>query len=148
MRLVASPYVERPLDCFVQSADDGAWVVLVFEYGRHGDVQAYLQAHACVSAQLLVVQLMLALRDVHRAGLVHCDVKPENVIMHTESCFRLTDFDEEALGGVEVGTRGFMAPEVAEGLPFDERANLYSAGATLCRAPSARRRSASRFGRR
>jgi predicted Ser/Thr protein kinase len=84
----------------------------------------------------------LALVASEAAGIVHRDVKPENVIVTGSGAVYLTDFGlaRAAGAGVEgltsvsdtiVGTPNYMAPEQAIGAPVDHRADLYALGATL-----------------
>jgi hypothetical protein len=85
-----------------------------------------------------------ALAHAHERGVVHRDVKPQNVIVPIPARGRrgvakLTDFgvahlvgeDPLTMAGDVVGTLAYMAPEQAEGRPVDERCDLYSLGVVL-----------------
>ena len=102
-----------------------------------------------------VIRVGLALADAlahaHERGVIHRDVKPQNVIVpdHAGSrrgAAKLTDFGVAHLGGEEaltltgdvVGTLAYMAPEQAAGRPADERADLYALALVLYEALAGR----------
>jgi len=77
-----------------------------------------------------------ALGHAHSQGLVHCDVKPDNILLESGSGRVLvTDFGIAAAAGAAsesgvAGTPEFMSPEQALGQPMDARSDLYALGAT------------------
>lgn len=97
---------------------------------REGDVP---DVHA------LAHDLLAALDHIHRAGIVHRDVKPANVLVPDEGRVRLTDFGialgDDTTGltrtGVVVGTARYLAPEVAGGAPATPQSDLYALGVLL-----------------
>jgi len=81
----------------------------------------------------LIKQVAAALDAAHAAGVVHCDVKPANVIVDREGLAKLTDFgiaraardrDEQEL----LGTARYIAPERVEGGPVTARTDVYGLG--------------------
>ncbi|MFJ9380082.1 serine/threonine-protein kinase [Streptomyces sp. NPDC101455] len=85
-------------------------------------------------------QIADALVKSHRAGVVHGDVTPENILVTDEGVARLTDFGiSRALGndatqsttGTVRGKPRYLAPELAKGQPAGEKADVFSLGASL-----------------
>jgi eukaryotic-like serine/threonine-protein kinase len=122
---------------------------LVSELVR-GATLAQLEAAGAVSDRD-VLRIGLALADAlahaHERGVIHRDVKPQNVMVpeHPRSPYgaaKLTDFGVAHLAGDEpltrtgdvVGTLAYMAPEQAAGEPVDEHCDLYSLGLVLYEA--------------
>src|SRR3954447_21415154 len=87
----------------------------------------------------LTEQILRALAYAHRRGIVHRDVKPQNVILDPDGQAKVADFGIARAGdtsqmtqtGAIVGTMQYLSPEQAEGHPVDRRADLYSVGIVL-----------------
>jgi len=81
----------------------------------------------------IVAQIAAALDAAHEAGVIHCDVKPANVIVDQQGTAKLTDFGiaRAARGPREhelIGTARYIAPERIEGKAPTERSDVYSLG--------------------
>ena len=83
----------------------------------------------------LAEPLLRALQQLHAAGYVHLDLKPENVVVRGEQPV-LLDLGFSARSGelAQRGTPAYAAPEVRWGWPVDRRADLWSLAATLAQA--------------
>jgi serine/threonine protein kinase/tetratricopeptide (TPR) repeat protein len=89
----------------------------------------------------VLVQTLGVLEYVHREGIIHFDIKPQNLIItefgeEREISVRLTDFGfsaakVEAVDFPVRGTLEYTAPEMLQGLPIDSRLDLYSLGVTM-----------------
>ena len=135
-------------------------IVRVFDYGVAQDGREYyvmelvdgqtlrqrlrqrepLAVHDCLE---IAARLLAGLHAVHQIGLVHRDVKPENILLCEETGLKLLDFGiakhvggasaEVSLTqeGVALGTPRYMAPEQLIAAPVDMRTDLYSVGYVL-----------------
>lgn len=83
----------------------------------------------------VLVDALSALGLLHRAGIVHGDFTPANVIMRTDGAGVLIDLSCASAIGTHPasisGTRGFIAPESLSGSPVDHRTDLFAVGVTL-----------------
>jgi serine/threonine-protein kinase len=93
-------------------------------------------------ATLMMLQAARALEYAEKIGIVHCDIKPDNLMLSSGGDVRLADLGiaktlnekgkAEQSDGV-FGSPNYMSPEQARGLPLDHRSDLYSLGVTYYR---------------
>jgi serine/threonine protein kinase len=145
------PNITRVLDAG-EEPDGTAY--LVMEYLEGQSLEAVIAAHVRLTpdrAVKIAIQMASSLVVSHSAGIIHRDVKPENIIVLPDrdedgrpaDLVKVCDFglaklchpaegSEELTGiGVILGSPVYMAPEQIRGVPCDERADIYAAAVTL-----------------
>jgi eukaryotic-like serine/threonine-protein kinase len=140
-----SPHVIQIFD--YGASDDGLYyIAMEFLSGRDlGTIVAEDGPLSPARAVTLVMQACLALEVAHNAGVIHRDIKPQNLFVvpsgdegdHIKLLdFGIVRFREPRDGtltwtGMLVGTPTYLAPELWSGAPADERSDVYSVGVTL-----------------
>lgn len=118
-------------------------MVLVTEYASGGNLADLLARRGRLGLTRsldVAVQVLRGLEAAHDAGVLHRDVKPENILLAEEGV-RLADFGVAERSGEEgtaltagpIGTLLYMSPEQVRGEPLDERSDLYAVGVVLHR---------------
>ena len=121
---------------------DGGVPYLVMELIEGDDLQGLLaQGPLDIPAALeIAIQICAALEEAHAAGIVHRDIKPDNVLLAPNGIVKVCDFGlagdpahqvNEGRHAAVVGTCDYMAPEQAAGGPVDARTDLYALGCVL-----------------
>jgi len=119
---------------------DGTYFI-VMEYVEGETLKDLVRRRGRLSGSEAVrisLQLLAALEFAHRTGIVHRDVKPQNVMLDRDGNAKVTDFGIARAGdsgmteaGSILGTAQYLAPEQAKGQRVDERSDLYSVGIVL-----------------
>jgi serine/threonine protein kinase len=120
-------------------AEDGSVEYMVFEYLSGGTLAEYLRRadkRSLEEVLRLGRQLCRGLSHLHKRGLIHRDVSPENVWLDERHEAHLGDFDSAipATGAGDlrpITTNSFAAPEERKGGALDARSDLYSLGGIL-----------------
>src|SRR5271168_2115667 len=89
----------------------------------------------------ITVTLARAVAALHRAGIIHRDIKPDNIILEGGGSLKLIDLGVVRVPGLEEfspenipGTQAYMAPEMFEGEAGNEATDIYALGVTMFRA--------------
>lgn len=112
------------------------WIALEWLNGPSLDTLASNQPLSAAALIQLATHALEALQTLHRAGFLHRDVSPANLMLTHPGIWKLIDFDQarrldEASMQAMTGTLHCMAPEQFDGTPLDERSDLYSLGCCL-----------------
>ena len=118
---------------------DGDLVFLVMELVDGGTLRDLLHEHGSLSVPVtmsILEPLLAALGAAHAAGLVHRDVKPENVLISSQGAVKIADFglvravtsQTMATGDVILGTVAYLSPEQVATGAADARSDVYAAG--------------------
>ncbi len=138
LSLFHHPNIVRILDV----PADGENKFFVMEYIEGITLKKHIQNRGPLDIDEILFlsrQILSALDEVHRKGIVHSDIKPQNIVIVGSGDIKLMDFgiSKTLLGqsteitDVAVGTVQYVSPEQAEGKPLDHLSDIYSFGVTL-----------------
>jgi serine/threonine protein kinase len=120
------------------------------EYVEGVTIRQLIRTQQLSLAEILDIakQVCSGLATAHAAGIIHCDIKPENIMRRADGLVKILDFGIAKLmqpeladypdgiqtspkTGVLLGTISYMSPEQARGLPVDERTDIWSLGVVI-----------------
>ncbi|TMH69782.1 MAG: response regulator [Betaproteobacteria bacterium] len=114
---------------------------LVMEFFEGGDLHKRLTGRAMEPGEALRIfrELMFALGDIHEKGILHRDLKPQNLMFRQDGTLAILDFGiakdiaavDRTHQGEVLGTPRYMSPEQVQGRALDLRTDIYSAGVLL-----------------
>ncbi len=115
---------------------------ITMEYVKGEDLKSFMRRSKQISiptAISIAQQLCEGLSEAHRLGVVHRDLKPNNIMIDTDGNARIMDFGiAQSLktkglteSGIMIGTPEYMSPEQVEGIEVDSRSDIYSLGIIL-----------------
>lgn len=133
---LSHPHIVGVLD----QGEDGHIAYLVMEYVKGHTLRDTLGEQGPLPPRLalaLIDPVIEGLAAAHRSGLIHRDVKPENVLIADDGRIKVGDFglaraiSANTSTGALIGTVAYLAPELVLGQPADARSDIYSAGIML-----------------
>lgn len=144
---LSHPNIVSVYDQGRSEGDDGASYYIAMEYVPGGTLRDRIRQEGALApdeAAGVALQVAEALRAAHERGVIHRDIKPQNVLL-TEGgdAAKVTDFGIARAAsaatrmtrtGIVLGTAGYMSPEQAKGEPVGPPSDLYSLGAVLYEA--------------
>gem|GEM_PF-4394301 len=138
-KLSAHPHLVAILDAGIS----GGVPYLVMEFLSGKSLAELVERGAIKTARAvqIVQQILTGVGHAHDSGVVHRDLKPDNILLADGDAVKILDFGLAKMAaegatqltttGLALGTPGYMSPEQAKGSPADERADLYSVGVIL-----------------
>ena len=129
---LSHPNIVTVLDCFER---DGATFVAM-EYVERGSLRGFVGRLTLAQIGGVLEGLLAGLRHAEQRGIVHRDLRPENVMVTADGRVKIADFGlakataptSLTVTGVTVGTTAYMAPEQATGGEIGPWTDLYSVG--------------------
>ena len=129
----------------VRTHDLGEWKGLKFlsmEFVEGLTLEQAIEAGKILSTPAglrIAKQICTGLAAAHEVGIIHGDIKPQNIMVEASGGLKIMDFGSAHLTddrgmtapGTVMGTLGYMSPEQARGLPLDFRSDIYSMGVLL-----------------
>ncbi|WP_166983487.1 Stk1 family PASTA domain-containing Ser/Thr kinase [Paramicrobacterium fandaimingii] len=131
---LANPHVVSVFD----QGQDGDMAYLIMEYLPGITLRELLRDHGSLTPQQVVDimdAVLTGLASAHRAGIVHRDVKPENVLLADDGRIKISDFGlaraasaNTATGQALLGTIAYLSPELVTRGMADTRSDIYALG--------------------
>jgi eukaryotic-like serine/threonine-protein kinase len=133
---------ENILEIFDYSGTGSASSYIVTEFIDGQTLRQFLNGRALgfsELAALICIEVCRALGHAHSLGVIHRDVKPENVMIRKDGLIKLMDFgiaqvldfQRMTVTGQLLGSPAYMAPEIIEGKQLDFRTDVFSVGIML-----------------
>jgi len=123
----------------VEDAGEAAFLAMEFVDGM--SLENYLARVGTLRIEMavpLIIQISRGLEAAHNAGVIHCDIKPANILLGRDGGIKVTDFGIarsaiRATGNISgtFGTPGYLPPEALDSATFTPMADLFGVGAVF-----------------
>lgn len=115
---------------------------IVMEYVNGITLKEYIEQQGTINTReaiYFVTQILRALQHAHDKGIVHRDIKPQNIMLTSDGTIKVTDFgiarfsrsETETMNGQAIGSVHYISPEQAKGSVTDAKTDIYSVGVVL-----------------
>lgn len=122
--------------------EDGGSQYIVMEYVSGPTLKEVIQQKGClepIEAVRIAKEIASALESAHRNNLVHCDIKPHNILVMPDGHIKVTDFgiaravsaSTMTYSGSVMGSVHYFSPEQAKGTVITTKSDVYSLGVVL-----------------
>ena len=135
--MLSHPHIRTVYDVVVS----GDTEYIVMEYLEGINLKEYIRDNAAFSwkdALQISIQISRALEHAHSKGIVHMDIKPQNIMVLPDNTIKITDFGIARLDGTEeepdeeaVGSIHYVSPEQIQGKTTDRRTDIFSLGVVM-----------------
>ena len=115
---------------------------IVMEYVGGDTLKNYIQKAGCLETEEalhIAMEIASALCAAHRSNLIHCDIKPHNILVMNDGKVKVTDFgiaravssSTMTYGGDVIGSVHYFSPEQAKGTAITPKTDIYSLGIVM-----------------
>eukprot|EP00291_Cryptomonas_curvata_P003561 CAMPEP_0172184954 /NCGR_PEP_ID=MMETSP1050-20130122/19882_1 /TAXON_ID=233186 /ORGANISM="Cryptomonas curvata, Strain CCAP979/52" /LENGTH=212 /DNA_ID=CAMNT_0012858849 /DNA_START=144 /DNA_END=778 /DNA_ORIENTATION=- len=139
LRSLKHPNIIELCEAFTENDD----LCIIMEYADGGDLAKYIKdARPNLLGEDKVLDIFAqacrGLEHVHRARIIHRDIKSANILLTAGGSVKLADFgvarilsSQTMLANTCIGTPYYLSPEICEGRGYDEKADIWSLGCVL-----------------